>query len=367
MKGNLGKFCVLLKSKIDVYARFIFFKGMSGFAFTAGLFLFYPNELLPSYYLIFLVQEFYFSYYLTMQRNRLMNGDIQEGILSTTLLLSVLIGGGVFFFLEKPMADSDLFLFYLSVLLFPIYASSAIVLEKRNINEWVKVESNSIFLSSVFTFIMLAAFWIINDEVWGGVIFLRFLLFFLISFFWGRRIVIDYKLESPYCSFSAMVSQFKGVDVVLLLFVLKYVYFSIYNSEFEEVGGAGASIKYFMVAYDFLAAVAGLYIRRSIALNQKDKEFQNKSVMKAVGYILFFAILGCGIVEGQVKAIYTLSFFAVSALLFSCLDFNFSIAGIIERLILAVAIVLMQFLDSYYCSAICLTVFLVIYTKNRYA
>lgn len=340
---------------------------MSGFAFSAGLFLFYPNHLLPSYYLIFLIQEFYFSYYLTMQRNRLINGEVGEGIFSVTLLLSILVVLGVFLFLEKSMNNIDLFFFYISILLFPFYAYISANLEKSDIERWVRAESNSVFLASTVNFVMLAILWSIDHQVWGGVIFLRFFLFFIFALWLG--IVFARKMEIK-LSLSFMNARFnllQGVDVVLLLFALKYIYFSIYNNEFAEASGAGSSIKYFMVAYDFIAAVAGLYIRRCIALNPVNKGVQVACVIKVAGSIAISAVL-IGIVwYEQVALVYTLSFFAVSALLFSCLDFKLSAVGILERMVLVTALIAICLSGNYYYSAIYLVIFPLIYKKNNYA
>jgi hypothetical protein len=357
----------MLKKIIDVYARFIFIKGISGFAFSAGLFLFYPSYLLPSYYLIFLVQEFYFSYYLTMQRNRLINGEVEGGIVSVTLFLSVLVAVGVFCFLEKSMSNIDLFFFYLSISLFPFYVSIAATIEKSNIEKWVRIESNSVFLASVSNFLILAILWSADHQVWGGIIFLRFFLFFCFALYLGVSIAKEMKIEMPPSLMKARFSLLKGVDVVLLLFALKYIYFSIYNDGFVDASGAGSTIKYFMVAYDFLAALAGLYIRRCIALNPSNKEAQRVGVIKVAGSISICAVFLGFVWYEQVALIYTLSFFAVSALLFSCLEFQLSLIGVVERLALVAAVVVMYLTDTYYYSAIYLAIFPIIYMKNIYA
>lgn len=357
----------MLKKAIDVYARFIFIKGVSGFAFSAGLFLFYPSYLLPSYYLIFLIQEFYFSYYLTMQRNRLINGEVEGGLFGVTLFLSVLVTVGVFCFLEKSMSNTDLFFFYLSISLFPFYAAIAATIEKINIEKWVRTESNSVFLASASNFFILAILWSIDHQVWGGVIFLRFFLFFSFALCLGVSIAKEMKIEMPLTFMRARFSLLQGADIVLLLFALKYIYFSIYNDGFVEASGAGSSIKYFMVAYDFLAAVAGLYIRRCIALNPANKEAQRVGVIRVAGSISICAVFLGFVWYSQVAIIYTLSFFAVSALLFSCLDFKMSVIGIVERLALVAALVAMHISDNYYYSVIYLAIFPLIYKKNRYA
>ena len=283
-------------NSLYIYSRYIIQKAISGLGFSIAVFLFYPESVLSSLFIVLLIQEFYFSFYLTILRNNVDKLSVKVDY-KPLFILSFIIITILFLFYDIIYITEYLLLLIISLLTFPIYAIKLICNEQYNVEEAVNRDSLSAVSSSLVFFTVLGVLSVndISTNIIAPLLFMRHLFTHIFYIFSSKKINLNLpEIINPMKDMSYKF-YFYGLDLVFLLFSFKFLFFLLYSSS-ESPEEAGLGIKIFLLFYDFLAAVTGLYIRRLFSdkrVARKSKEsiiLKISSLYLLCSVILYFAL-----------------------------------------------------------------------------
>ncbi|PJO12084.1 hypothetical protein AL546_017580 [Vibrio vulnificus] len=269
------------------YVSFLVYKVCNGFLYSLTIFFFVDDVNLTNLIGVLFIQEFYFSYFYTAKKNQ----NIEKGDLygkESYFLLGSVIFVSYAIYTSFSLSGVVYSIMAFNFISFALFASIAPEYERRDVSSWIRLENRCSLLSAVSIFILSAMFRFI-DVNFDEIILLRLgIVFFSLSLYHYifSKEVFHYKNEWK--------SFFQCLDIVVILCVMKLLYFrfGISSGEIE-----GKSIKYFLIFYDLVAAIAGLYMRRTISIEKAKLGQVNFSILK-INIFILISILVLSLIWG---------------------------------------------------------------------
>lgn len=263
--------------------QYLGFKFVSGLLYSFTLVYFYSTESIVDNFYLLIIQEFYFSFFLTYYRVNMV-GKSKSFSLYGLLILSSLVLFSVYYNLDSPL---DGIILMGSTIAFPFYLLFASCLEKQDFTKAIRVENISA-LSSVIFFFLVSLIFNLFDIRWIGFIYLRFFIFFIIVILYFIR----YQYKKDYFKEVVMprktsLKEFLSLTIIFLLMIFK---FRIVNEGVLSTDYSKLDTKIFLFLYDFLAAIYGFYLRYIVAQKNTFRGIQ-KLTLLVFGFLSFSAVL----------------------------------------------------------------------------
>lgn len=314
---------MLTLSKFKIYISFLVYKLLNGFLFSISIFLFASGSSVLTLLPIMILQEFYFSYFYTAKKNQSIELKKSFPIyyyFSSSALVFVLF----YFYTAGNLSLGIYCIVIFNLFVFSIYAWQAPLNESNNVTKWVNIE-NKVSLLSVLLISLTLFINSIYKFDFENIILLRLgIVFFLMN-------VSHFLLfRNPVISASRLKKYFGSVDVIIFLFLVKIFYFDM-STGTGEIDGYG--VKLYLIFYDMLAAVFGLYIRRVIAINSADFGNVNYALFVSNFSLITFYLVSLIFIDLESEYYHAL----VSCIVFVSLAINynyFSFKGYVSSLIL---------------------------------
>lgn len=268
--------------KVRVYFNYLAFKLVNGFLYSLSILFFVEDQSVSTLIAIIILQEFYFSYFFTAKKNQV----ISRG--KAFPIYYYLVTSAVVFCCFMVVTYHDLphevhAIVLLNLLFYTFYAWHAPLNEARDVTHWVSLENKASFVSVLLIFftLFIAHF---TDTNFDNVILLRlgFVYLCMNLYFFVRLNFSEVTVSRGPLTF------FKTMDVIFILMMVKMLFFDV-SLKNDKIDGYG--IKVFFVAYDFVAALIGLYLRRTIALHSANFNQVNNATYKVNGIIALLTIL----------------------------------------------------------------------------
>lgn len=271
------KFLRSQKFLINLFKNYLIFKFLSGLLYTLGLILFFNNSTITNNLGNLVIQEFFFSYFLTSYRINYVGKNLHTGNLNLIKLSLVVL----FFCVIYNYKDFiDYIFLYLSITIFPFYLIINSRLEKSNFEKSVRIENYSSILSSISFFTVAMILYSIEIQ-YQGLIFIRFLGIFISYILLSRTVqTFDYK---NFLSLTGNSNFFNfGLFLLFTLFLHKFILMKYGLMQFNEESHQS---KIFLVIYDVIAAIYGLFLRYVVSV-RKDNSIHTRKKKLTFSFII---------------------------------------------------------------------------------
>lgn len=268
-------------NKAKIYIAFLLYKFANGLLFSLSIFFFVDDKSVVSLISIMIIQEFYFSYFYTAKKNQSIERNSSFPVW-LFLLSSCLVFFLFYLYSEERVSVYIYLIMAFNLIMFSIYAWHAPLNEKNDVTRWVSLENKFSLLSVLIISISLFVSYFFKYKV-DVIILMRLgLVYFAMNIFYFCV------LKNNINSINRGAEFFRSLDIVLLLLVAKLFYFEISVS---NGGMDGYSIKIFLIFYDVLAALIGLYIRRVIALTSANFSSFNLATLYVNSFLLISLLI----------------------------------------------------------------------------
>tara|TARA_B100002019_G_C21189141_1_gene557848 strand:+ start:184 stop:912 length:729 start_codon:yes stop_codon:yes gene_type:complete len=136
------------------------------------------------------------------------------------------------------------------------------IMEKRNVDKWIKIEATMNVITSVFIFITFFILDQINIE-FETLIYFRLIFYQLAILIYFLSLSEDLKVREMKISSSRIETY--NVSIILLIFCLKVGLLELFTSSYET-----ETVKYLIVLYNFLSVIFAIALRKLIAATSND-------------------------------------------------------------------------------------------------
>ena len=234
--------------------RYISFKFVSGLLFSFTLVYFYSSEHIVDNFYLIILQEFFFSFFLTYYRVRVVAKSKAFNPYGLWVLSIVV----AFATIMAASRLSDIIFLLLSSSIYPIYLLFASYLEKEDFTTAINIENKSALGAAMFFFVVSWILSSMNIE-WIGLVYSRYFVRFAIVILYCTMALGFHRRMKQISQFVRLsLHDFYPLWIILLLMIFKFV---VVTKGVLAVSRPGIEVKIFLFLYDFIAAIYGFYLR----------------------------------------------------------------------------------------------------------